>query len=92
MQTVHVRIAGRVQGVGYRAWTAEHAALANLNGWVRNCSDGTVEAMLQGSPQTIETFLKKCNAGPRFAKVFSINVENVESPEIFPNFIHKKTI
>ncbi|MBE7636788.1 acylphosphatase [Sneathiella sp. P13V-1] len=92
MPTVHVRITGRVQGVGYRAWTVEHASRAGLTGWVRNRSDGSVEAVLQGSETTIEAFLARCQEGPRFAKVYSVTTESIEKSEIFSDFTHKTTL
>ena len=45
---VNIRIYGIVQGVGYRHWTAKTAKKYNLSGWVRNRSDGSVEAVLKG--------------------------------------------
>ena len=92
MLTVHVRITGRVQGVGYRAWTVDHASRADLTGWVRNRSDGSVEAVFQGNEEAIKAFLLKCKEGPRFAKVYSVKSENVENSEIFAKFAHKTTI
>ncbi len=92
MQTVHVQITGRVQGVGYRAWTVDHATQVGLTGWVRNRSDGSVEVVLQGNTDVIAAFLVKCKEGPRFSKVYSISSENVEISEEFSNFSHKTTI
>ena len=47
-RTVHVMISGRVQGVGYRAWTAREAERRGLSGWVCNRRDGSVEAVFSG--------------------------------------------
>src|SRR5262249_52467947 len=59
-----VVIRGRVQGVGYRAWT-EYAALdLGLEGWVRNRRDGTVEALFAGSADAVEAMLDACRQGP----------------------------
>ncbi len=59
-----VVVRGRVQGVGYRAW-AEYAALKRgLEGWVRNCCDGAVEAVFAGPARTIGEMVEECRHGP----------------------------
>jgi len=65
----HLRISGRVQGVGYR-WSlcAEARALA-LTGWVRNCRDGSVEVLLCGSPEAVEALTSWARNGPPGARV-----------------------
>ncbi len=68
-KTVHVLIHGRVQGVGYRAWTHHQAELHGLKGWVRNCRDGAVEAVFSGPEDLVEVVLKACRQGPRGAVV-----------------------
>jgi acylphosphatase len=69
----HVLIRGRVQGVGYRAWT-EHAALAHgLTGWVRNRRDGAVEAVVAGPPQAVAEMVEACRSGPRGARVDAVD-------------------
>jgi len=67
--TVHVRIEGRVQNVGYRAFVEMRAAELGLSGWVRNRRDGTVEAVLQGPREAVEAMLGHCREGPRAALV-----------------------
>ena len=46
-KTVHVIVSGRVQGVGYRAFTEREAKRTGLDGWVRNRADGAVEAVVK---------------------------------------------
>jgi acylphosphatase len=65
----HVVIRGRVQGVGYRAWTEYSALERGLQGWVRNCRDGTVEALFSGSPDVVDAMIVACNEGPRGSRV-----------------------
>lgn len=65
-------IAGRVQGIGYRAWTVDAAQRRNLRGWVRNRRDGTVEALLIGLPAEVEAMVAECHQGPRWAQVASV--------------------
>lgn len=65
----HVVVRGRVQGVSYRAWT-EHAALQHgLEGWVRNCRDGSVEAVFAGPADLVEDMVDACRNGPPGARV-----------------------
>jgi acylphosphatase len=68
-----VVIRGHVQRVGYRAWT-EHAALQRgLEGWVRNRSDGTVEAVFAGSATVVEGMIEACRRGPPGAQVDALD-------------------
>ena len=71
-KSVRVTVRGRVQGVGYRAWLARHALDLRLKGWVRNRSDGTVEAVLLGPASAIDTMLGLCGKGPRFCEVEAV--------------------
>lgn len=73
-RTVHVRMQGRVQGVGFRAWTRAKAHDLGLTGWVRNRDDGAVEAVFQGDSDTIERMLRLCEEGPSFARVTSVQI------------------
>jgi len=73
-RTVHVRIEGRVQGVGYRAWTEATARALGLSGWVRNRRDGSVEAVLQGSDECVAEMLERCRRGPYDALVERIEI------------------
>jgi acylphosphatase len=66
---VHVLITGRVQGVGFRAWTHHQAELHELEGWVRNRRDGSVEAVFSGPANMVEAMLHACRQGPAGAIV-----------------------
>lgn len=72
--TKHLKIFGRVQGVGYRAWTENTATQMGLSGWVRNRTDGSVEAVITGNDKEVEKFIKACYDGPESAKVETISV------------------
>ncbi|AFZ15969.1 acylphosphatase [Allocoleopsis franciscana] len=76
----HVFIAGRVQGVGYRYSTMDEAARLGVKGWVRNVPDGRVEAVFEGSRNTVETLIRWCHQGPTAARVKEVEVE-YEKPE-----------
>lgn len=65
----HVRITGRVQGVFFRAWTLEQARALRLNGWVRNCPDGRVEAHVEGEDTAVEEMIERLRCGPPSASV-----------------------
>ena len=67
-----VMIKGEVQGVGYRAWVEHQAVAAGLEGWVRNRSDGSVEAVFAGSPKLAAEMVALCRHGPPSAKVASV--------------------
>ena len=68
-KTVRLRITGGVQGVGYRIWATRTASALGLRGWVRNRSDGTVEALIAGTPADVEAMLAEMRRGPRGAAV-----------------------
>jgi acylphosphatase len=70
---VHLIISGRVQGVGYRQWFSREAAGRGLEGWVRNRSDDTVEAVLSGSEAAVEAAVTQAMNGPLGAKVDRID-------------------
>jgi acylphosphatase len=76
-RTVRVRIAGRVQGVGFRYWTEEAADELGLAGWVRNRRDGSVEALFSGPADNVTEMLRRCHTGPRPAQVSSIEILEV---------------
>jgi acylphosphatase len=65
----HVMISGRVQGVGYRAWTGDQAILLGLHGWVRNRRDGSVEAVFAGPEDVVAQMIALCHRGPSPAHV-----------------------
>jgi acylphosphatase len=66
-------ITGRVQGVGFRAWTRREARRRTVRGWVRNRSDGSVEAFLIGAPEAVEELVDACRRGPSLARVEAVS-------------------
>jgi len=72
-----VRISGRVQGVGYRAWAVREATTRGLAGWVRNRRDGSVEALFVGPEEAVAKMIEACRLGPRLAEVATVRVEIV---------------
>ncbi|MEM7234117.1 MAG: acylphosphatase [Planctomycetota bacterium] len=71
---VHLKISGRVQGVAYRYSAQRSASALGLSGWVRNDSDGTVEGVIQGSDESVRSFIEWCHSGPRLANVTDVQV------------------
>lgn len=74
-------IAGRVHGVGFRAWMVREAQARGLSGWVRNRTDGSVEALIAGDTPAVEELVRLCRRGPRMAEVFSIDEDLTDPPE-----------
>ncbi|GGF29440.1 acylphosphatase [Aliidongia dinghuensis] len=69
---LHLTIRGRVQGVGYRWWTASTAEALGLAGWVRNRRDGTVEVLAIGAAHALESLAEACWHGPSTAAVTAV--------------------
>lgn len=74
--TKHLRVHGKVQGVGYRMWTVETAQDMGLSGWVRNRTDLTVEILVKGPKDIVLRFIDRCYQGPDAAKVETIDIED----------------
>jgi acylphosphatase len=91
---VQVRIKGKVQGVWYRAWTEQQATRLGLSGWVRNRTDGSVEALFIGNAEVIEHMMQACYQGPPEAKVIAIEpiTETPISAHISGTFMRLPTI
>ncbi len=73
-----IRVYGVVQGVGYRAFTMQHAERLGLKGYVRNMEDGSVEVYVEGAKEKIEELIKKLEEGPFLARVEKLDVSWTE--------------
>ena len=83
----HWFISGQVQGVGFRAFTYEAATDLHLKGWVRNLTDGRVEAVADGDEKSVNDLLAKVKKGPRSAQVKSVKDAKVDTTEkLAPKF------
>lgn len=71
----HLRVHGRVQGVGYRQSLVREATRLGLRGWVRNRSDGTVEALAAGPAAALDALLAWAHRGPPAAAVLRVDVQ-----------------
>jgi acylphosphatase len=75
-----VFVSGRVQGVWFRESCRDAATSAGVCGWVRNLSDGRVEAVLEGPPAAVDRVVSWCHDGPSHARVDAVETQ-VEVPE-----------
>ena len=71
---MHLLVSGRVQGVGFRAMTADVADRLELTGWVRNRPDGSVEIEAEGPDPQLAEFVAWCRHGPRYARVDTLEL------------------
>ena len=71
-------ITGRVQGVGYRDWAMTMARRLGLSGWVRNRTDGAVEALIVGDDNAVGEMIDACRRGPTMARVDNVDIEPVD--------------
>lgn len=77
MQRLSIVVAGRVQGVGYRFFVEDKAEHYSLTGWVRNCSNGSVELEAQGFADDLQHFCADLKEGPPAAVVTSLQVTDL---------------
>jgi acylphosphatase len=86
LRRVHVFITGHVQGVGFRNFTQANAENLKLTGWVRNLSDGRVEAVVEGPPDAVAGLLKLLQRGPERAKVDQLDTTDQPPTGEFKSF------
>jgi acylphosphatase len=77
-----VTIRGRVQGIGYRAWTEVTALKCGLQGWVRNRRDGSVEALFVGEDGVVLAMIEACRCGPPGARVDFVDHREAGADEL----------
>ena len=80
-----VTVSGRVQGVFFRETVRRRAESSRVAGWVRNTSEGSVEAVFEGEPKAVERLVDWCREGPRGARVEWVDVAT-EEPEGLEGF------
>ncbi|HEU4710143.1 MAG TPA: acylphosphatase [Pyrinomonadaceae bacterium] len=79
-------IRGEVQGVGYRFFAQRAAARHQIVGYVRNCADGSVEALAEGPAGSVEAFKQDLAAGPQWAVVDQMEEINLDPSGAFSSF------
>jgi acylphosphatase len=84
MKTRRLQILGRVQGVWFRESMRREAERLGVAGWVRNCPDGSVEAVVQGPIDAVDTLIAWARSGPPLAHVSHVDVS--EADGVFSGF------
>jgi len=87
----HLRITGRVQGVGYRYWFLGRAEALGLTGWVRNRGDGSVEAVVQGPEDKVAAIVAEARSGPPAARVDQVDTAEQPVDAILTRFEQRPT-
>jgi acylphosphatase len=82
----HIFVSGRVQGVYFREKTRKKAQGLGVFGWVRNLSDGRVEAVFEGEKENVEKIIKWSKKGPFWAKVENLEVNREDYKGELENF------
>lgn len=91
--TRHLRITGRVQGVGYRWTMAQQAQALGITGWVRNRRDGSVEALASGPAEAVQALIDWAQHGPALARVDGVDVkEALGAAEVLGGFEQRETV
>ena len=80
MTARHVHVTGRVQGVSFRAWARERALDLGVSGWIRNRTDGSVEAVISGASEAVEALITALRTGPPAAEVEDLRVTATDAP------------
>lgn len=88
--TRRLHITGRVQGVWFRESMRQEAESLGIAGWVRNRMDGSVESVVQGTPDAVEKMIAWAKRGPRDARVDRVDVSD-EAAESFARFEKRPT-
>lgn len=82
----HILVKGFVQGVSFRKHTQRVARNNGVKGWVRNVSNGSVEACLEGEESAVDAVISWCRIGPEYGKVDELQILDVTPGGDFPDF------
>lgn len=83
---IHAVVRGRVQGVGYRAWTERQAIGRGLAGWVRNRADGSVEAVFSGDADNVAAMAESLLRGPQRSQVRGVEIREADERALEATF------
>jgi acylphosphatase len=84
--SLHAIIAGKVQGVYFRAWVFDQAVSLGLGGWVRNLADGQVEVLAQGLPEALAALKERLSQGSPLSRVDTVTATMIEYDTAYPAF------
>ena len=84
-KTIQIHVAGKVQGVYYRASAQQTALRLHVDGWVRNLADGSVQIVAHAEEAVLENFIAWCQEGPSYAQVKTVEVQEI-SISVEPGF------
>jgi acylphosphatase len=87
-----IRVWGIVQGVGFRYFVLHHARQLGLVGYVRNCPDGSVEAVVEGEAEAIEHLRQLMQVGPPAARVEGVEITWENPTGEFAHFEVRRTV
>lgn len=87
-----LQITGRVQGVGFRYAMQHEAQRLGVSGWVRNRRDGSVEALAQGTPESVDALIAWAQRGPPGARVADLQVEPGVTEDALAGFELRATL
>ena len=83
----HLKIKGRVQGVGFRHFTKQNAQSLDIKGWVKNLPDGSVETVISGNAENVNEMIGRLKRGPITAQVSSVDeLKDTDTVDNFENF------
>ena len=85
-QRVHIFVTGKVQGVFFRQALKVMAQKNSVSGWVRNLRDGRVEAVLEGSSESVGRLIEWSHGGPANARVHDVDIRNEDFSGEFSKF------
>lgn len=85
-KTIKVHVRGRVQGVNFRYYTMTRAIELGLQGYVKNMTDGSVEAVFSGPEIAVDDMIEWCRQGPSMASVENVIIENCDTRTKFADF------
>jgi acylphosphatase len=80
VKRIRAIVHGDVQGVGFRAATAEQAQRAGVAGWVRNLRDGSVEVDAEGTSEAVDGLIRWLRRGPSLARVTAVEIDDSLPP------------